>query len=99
MVVVAKAKLKQKTKPSQKASVNTDGDYLLKLVICLILGCIWVKIGSPDAWQIPVPVGLIAGLILIRKDKLKIDKKIEYAVLLIAMLIGFWANTGIFVSI
>lgn len=86
------AKIKQKRK-----SKNNE-NYFLKLVIFLILGFCWIKIDY-NSRQIPIPLGLMIGLLLVSKDKLKIDKKIEYAVLLMAMLIGFWAPTGLYLSL
>jgi hypothetical protein len=75
---------KQKTKTSFKS--RSDSSYFLKLVIIVILGCFWVKIASPGNWQVPIPVGLIIGLYLIRKEKFALDRKIQYGVLLVAML-------------
>jgi hypothetical protein len=71
----------------------------LKLVILVILGCFWVKVGSPGNWQVPIPVGLIIGLYLIGREKFALDRKIQYGVLLVAMLIGFWAPVGLHVAV
>jgi hypothetical protein len=86
----------KKQKPAKKQS---DSGYFLKLLILVILGCFWVKIGSNGSWQIPIPVGLIIGLYLIRKEHLVLDRKIQYGVLLVAMLIGFWAPIGLHVNV
>lgn len=75
-----------------------DNRYLLKLVIALILGYIWVRV-SIGGIIIPIPIGLIVGLLLISKNKLKTDKKIVTAVLLVSMLIGYWAQTGLYISL
>lgn len=82
----------------QRQSRLTD-NYFLKFVVILILGCLWIKIGRPNEWQVPIPLGLIVGTYLISKDKLKIDRKIEYAVLLVAMLVGFWAPIGLYIKL
>ena len=86
------AKSKQKTKA-------TDSTYFLKLVVLLILGSLWIKASNGESWQLPVPIGLIIGLVIVTHEHFKIDRKIEYAVLLMAMLIGFWAPIGLFISI
>ncbi len=84
-------------KTKQKRVAKTDNNYFLKLVIFLILGFFWVKIGVSGSWQIPIPIGLIIGLFLINSNRFKIDKKIDYAVLLVAMLVGFWAPAGLYI--
>jgi hypothetical protein len=85
------AKTKQKT--------EKDSVYFLKLVLYLILGSMWVKITKGDTTQIPIPVGLIIGLVFTTHEHFKIDRKIEYAVLLVAMLIGFWAPIGLYINL
>ena len=88
------AKIKQKS--SKQLS---DSSYLLKLVLLIILGTLWIKMGNGQAWQIPLPIGLILGLIIISHEKYRIDRRIDYAVLLVAMLIGFWAPIGLYISL
>ena len=73
-----------------------DSIYLLKLVLFLIMGSQWLYLISADgAHQIPLPVGVIVGAIFASHDHFKIDRKIEYAILLIAMFVGFWLPMGI----
>ncbi|GAC1386694.1 MAG: hypothetical protein NVS1B7_3550 [Candidatus Saccharimonadales bacterium] len=92
----------KKHQPSKKnkSSVNTELDsvYFLKLVMYLIVGSIWLKITNHDTAQIPIPIGLIIGIFFARHEHFQIDRKIEIAVLLIAMLVGFWAPFGLFWS-
>jgi hypothetical protein len=45
-----------------------------------------------------LPIGLILGIIFSAHDHFRIDRKIEYAVLLVAALLGL-AGFGVFVSI
>ncbi len=87
------AKTKQKTSKS-----SFESAYFLKLTLYLILGSFWLRIGIGN-WQLPIPTGLIIGLLLARNDRFKIDRKIEYAVLLIAMFIGFWTPLGIYIHL
>ncbi len=87
-------------KAKQKSSkTDVEGLYFLKLVLFLILGSFWIRIGNGSTWQIPVPIGLLVGLLLARNDRFKIDRKIEYAVLLIAMFIGFWTPMGMLIKV
>jgi hypothetical protein len=82
----------------QQTTLNDSG-YFLKLVLYLILGSLWIKVSDGQTWQIPIPAGLIVGLLFATHDHFKIDRKIEYAVLLIATLIGFWAPIGIYIAL
>jgi hypothetical protein len=93
---MAKIKTASKKKP-QIAQV--DGLYLLKMVLYVILGAQWLWLDRADGTQIPVPLGLLIGISFAMHDHFRIDRKIEYAVLLVALLIGFVANIGVVVSI
>jgi hypothetical protein len=83
-----------KTKTANK---EPDSIYFLKLVVYLILGSLWVKITDNQTTQIPIPAGFLIGLVFAAHDHVQLDRKIGFAVLLVAMLIGFWAPFGIYV--
>lgn len=96
---ISKFKKSQVKHITSKKNNRKDSDRVfLKLVIFLVLGFFWIKIKF-NTIIIPIPVGLILGVCLINYNKLIIDRKIDYAVLLLAMLIGFWAPTGLYVSL
>lgn len=90
------AKTKQK---ARSVKTNQDGVYILKLTLYLILGCLWVKVTSGEQLQFPVPIGLLVGLMFIKHEHFQVDRKIDYAVLLIASLVGFWLPFGIYISL
>jgi hypothetical protein len=75
-----------------------DGTYFLKLVLYLIIGSFWLKL-TVNKGHVPIPFGLLIGLYFAHKDKVQIDRKIEFAILLAAMLIGFFAPYGIYVTV
>ncbi|MCA9337202.1 hypothetical protein KC951_00655 [Candidatus Saccharibacteria bacterium] len=88
------------TKTKQKrVKPEKDSTYFLKLVLLLILGSMWLKVTDGQTWQIPIPVGLILGLLLVMHEHFRIDRKIEYAILLVAALVGFWLPIGIYVTL
>lgn len=94
---------KRKTNRRTSSTVSGDGQeldgvYLLKLVLYVLLGSVWLKINHGSNLHIPIPVGLLAGLLFASHDHFRIDRKIEYAVLLVAMLIGYIAPYGLYVS-
>ncbi|HSX08408.1 MAG TPA: hypothetical protein VLG11_05955 [Candidatus Saccharimonadales bacterium] len=76
-----------------------DGVFLLKIVLYLILGSLWIKVSRGQSVTLPLPVGLIVGVAFAFHDHFQIDRKIEYAVLLVAMLIGFFAPFGLYIAI
>jgi len=92
--------VKRKAKTGKKRTpTEVDGAYILKLVLYMIIGAQWIRIVNPQqTHQIPIPIGLIIGFIFASHEHFKIDRKIEYAVLLVAMFIGFWAQVGIYIT-
>lgn len=66
-----------------------DGIYLLKLLFFTVLGIQWLRIKT-NGLDFPLPYGALIGLLFAAHDHFAIDRKIEYAVLVIAMLIGFF---------
>lgn len=68
----------------------------MKLALYLVLGAQWLHVGDAGVtWQLPLPVGLMVGLFFANKERFQIDRKIEYAVLLIAAFVGFWTQIGL----
>jgi hypothetical protein len=93
---------KQTTGKTTKAKFRTpasfDGVYLLKMVLYLLLGSIWLKTSNGEGVDIDVPVGLMVGLAFTLHEHFQIDRKIEYAVLLAAMLFGYFASYGLYIN-
>ena len=88
-----------KTKNKPKAA-SFDGVYLLKLVLYVLLGSLWLKLQANGSdVKIPVPVGLVVGLIFTSHEHFRIDRKLEYAVLVVAGLLGLIAPYGLFVRL
>ena len=85
-------------KKAKRTKTELDSVYLLKLLLFLILGSQWLYLIDIDSnTQIPVPVGLIIGLVFASHDHFRSDRKIEYALLLLAMFVGFWLPMGVIV--
>lgn len=79
--------------------VQKDSVYFLKLVLYIIAGAMWLRFQQPIEFLgisiNALPVGLVVGLLFVRHEKLQIDRKIEYAVLLIATVVSAIIGTGI----
>lgn len=84
-------------KKTKKQAPELDSVYVLKLVMYLIIGTFWVRVDHGTA-SVPIPLGLVVGVLFAMHDHFKIDRKIEYAVLLVAMLVGFWSQIGLMIS-
>lgn len=91
------AKSKNKNYRSKQ---ELDSVYILKIILYIVLGSQWLWLVNTELTkQIPVPVGLVVGLLFATHDHFQIDRKVEYAVLLIASLIGFWSHIGILFAV
>lgn len=84
---------------ARKKKKETDEAYFLKLVLYLIIGSQWLRIESLPQWSAPIPIGLLIGLWFASHDHFQIDRKIEYAILLIATFVGFWLPLGLIIEI
>jgi hypothetical protein len=88
------------TRTGRERIFESDGTYFLKLVVFVLLGTLWLKFAQPVTWSgLPVggvPVGLLAGLILVSKfEKYQSDRKIWYAILLVVTIICYFVPAGI----
>lgn len=92
------AKTKAKKAVKKSTNDNFDGVYLLKLVLYLLLGSIWIKASNGEDIAIGIPIGLIIGLVFTLHEHFQIDRKIEYAVMIVAMLFGYFAPYGLYVN-
>lgn len=91
--------------PTKKKQSNTqtesDSTYFLKLVLYVILGSVWLKFADPvfigAVGLNGLPIGLMIGLLFASHDHFQVDRKIEYAVLLIATILSYFAPSGILI--
>lgn len=93
--------IQNKQKKSKKQeNQELDGVYIFKLVLYVILGSLWLKITKDGtSFHIPVPVGLLVGLFFSTHELFRMDRKIEYAVLVCAALFGYLAPYGLFIKL
>lgn len=85
---------KAKTPPAE-----TDSAYLLKIVLYVVLGSLWLRFPDPiDIGAITLtgfPIGLLIGFLFASHDHFQVDRKIEYVVLILATVISLFLPTGI----
>lgn len=90
-------KTKKAKKVAKRAPSNLELDslFIFKLVLFLMLGSQWLYITRTDGSTfLPIPIGAGIGIAFALHDHFKIDRKIEYALLLVSMFIGFWLPMG-----
>ena len=90
---------KKQTKPKKNQTKEADSAYFLKLVLYILLGATWIKFAIPLALG-PVqingaPIGMLFGIVLASHDHFAIDRKIEYALLIMMMIITYFLPAGI----
>ena len=91
----------RKTKKSPKATdpVEKDSTYFLKIVLYVILGSFWLKFDPPmqvgEFVFYGVPLGLVIGVIFASHDHFAVDRRIEYAILLLITIFTFYIPAGI----
>lgn len=90
---------KTKTKKSKPSSKELDGVYLLKLVFYLLLGSLWIRLSFGQSTEIGLPIGFIIGFAFSMHERFQIDRKIEYAVLVLAMFFGYFAPYALYLSL
>ena len=88
-------------KRKQKNSANNfDGVYVLKMALYVILGSLWLKVNhTTHNLHIPIPLGAVIALLFTTHEHFRVDRKIEYAVIVVAALFGFLAPYGLFVNL
>jgi hypothetical protein len=85
-------------KTKARTTDRFDGVYLLKLALYVILGSMWIKASNGDTIGIGLPAGFMIGLLFATHEHFRIDRKIEYAVLFVALLVGYFAPYGLYIS-
>ena len=82
-------------KKATKKAARTESDsvYFLKILLFFIFGLVWVKYHG----IVVFPLGLVLGLAFAQVDHFAIDRKIEYAILIISALLGLM-GFGLFLN-
>ncbi len=100
LLMANKKTTKSKAKKKQKQPVEPDSVFFLKLIFYFILGAIWIRLIDVGANEVSfsVPIGLFIGILFARHEHFMIDRKIEYVVLLVAMVLSFYLPVGILIG-
>lgn len=82
----------------KKQRRESDSAYFLKIVLFLILGTFWLRLNDVNIGpfqHLSIPAGLLIGLLFAMHDHFQIDRKMEYALLLVATVMSFYLPMGI----
>ena len=89
--------VKKKTK--KRINTESDSTYFLKIVLYVVMGSLWIKFASPlDLGGFVLngfPFGLILGLVFASHDHFQVDRKIEYALLILMTILTYFLPAGI----
>lgn len=90
------------TKTKKKiTNSESDSTYFLKLVLYIIFGTMWLKFLTPihlGNFELSgIPVGLLLGLVFASHDHFQVDRKIEYAILIVMTIVSFFLPAGIII--
>lgn len=90
-----------KKKKQQITTAESDSAYFLKLVLYIVLGTLWIKFQTPIVFGSfmanGIPLGLFIGLLFASHEHFQVDRKIEYAILIIMTIVSYFLPAGIIV--
>jgi uncharacterized membrane protein len=85
--------------PKKSQPTESDSAYFLKIVLYILLGSFWLRFPAPVTIGYidfnGFPLGLVLGLLFASHDHFQIDRKVEYAILVIVTIITFFLPAGI----
>jgi hypothetical protein len=84
---------------AKRKQKESDSAYFLKLVMYLIISSMWVRFQWANGTELPIPAGALIALIFVTHEHFQIDRKIEFALILVGMFISFWLPIGLFVNV
>ena len=85
-------------KTTTAQTTDQNGVFFLKIMLFALIGSMWVKASYGSAVGVSLPIGLILVLPFVMHEHFQIDKKIEYAVIVLAMLVGYFAPFGFYIG-
>lgn len=72
-----------------KRKTESASVYFLKIILFFILGTVWIRFSTETRTGLGIPAGFLVGIIFANHDHFQIDQKIEYAILLIAVVLSY----------
>lgn len=86
-------------KRNKNTQTESDSTYILKIVLYVVLGSLWIKFAVPVELGAVVlngfPFGLLLGILFASHDHFQVDRKIEYAILILMTILTYFLPAGI----
>lgn len=83
----------------KSATTEKDSTYFLKIILYIVLASFWLKFASPIQFGNlaihALPLGLVIGLLFASHDHFQVDRKIEFATLIVITVITYFVPAGI----
>lgn len=97
---MATKKKSKKKVTRKKQPIEPDSVFFMKLIFYFILGAIWLRLVNVGANDInfSFPIGLGIGFLFAHHEHFMIDRKIEYVVLLVSMVLSFYLPVGVIIG-
>ncbi len=81
---------------------ENDSTFFVKLVVCVVLAALWLRLKQPIELGVIViqalPLGLIIGLLLVvLVEKYQLNRKIWYVTLILMAIVTSFAPVGIMI--
>lgn len=80
---------------AKRTQTEPDSTYFLKLILYAVLGMIWLQLSGKTVF----PLGGLIGFALAQHDRFQIDRKVEYAVILVAAIVAAATGKGFFLNL
>jgi hypothetical protein len=94
---------KRATPRRKKDLGERDSIYFLKIVFYVVIGAVWLRfetplhIGGGDIIINGFPIGLIIGLAFATQDHFRVDRKIEFVVLILMSIISCFLPVAVMI--
>lgn len=88
-----------KKKKSRLQNAESDSAYFLKIVLYMMVSAAWIRVTTQSGAEYPIPFGAIVALFFVSHEHFRLDRKIEYAIILASMFISFWLPIGLYINL
>ncbi len=74
--------------PAQRKATEPDSLYILKVLLYFAIGTVWVSRLQGNEVMKLFPIGAVIGLLLVQHEHFRLDRKVEYLVLILAAILS-----------
>lgn len=80
-----------------RKKIEPDSVFFLKVLFYFLIGTFWIRISNDgiNDTSFSIPAGLFLGIFFAHHDHFKIDRKIEFAILIISTILSYYVPIGL----